>query len=539
MVNKLITLTVFLLLTATAQAQVTAKVSQTEIYDDESLLLTVQVSPINELNPRDIEALESLFTIEQQGRQESRQTINGRTSSQVDFQFRISPKQTGTLGIPNFTVNKEQSQPIFISVLDSGKRQDSLPEDAVIFNATLSSAEPYIDQPIILNLELDYKIQFRNGGIADIALDDFDTIVLNEDQTTKTINGQTYNVYQRSYQLTPKKPGIFSVPKLRFTAEYPNQQQGRFIRFSRTVDIDPINVKGIPDTYPAGAYWLPLASLTIRDNLNKNQTTAQNDHTNWQITMVANGLPATRLPDVLKSFEANLSDDIKLYRNAPNITDNTRVESAAISFLKPGNYTLPDIKVPWWNINTDKLEWATIPARQFNVSASTQSFVQPPVQNAATQNNAPATNANTDMPITMSTDQAEPSYWRTIAVVALLGWLSTALFATWQWRTKNTTKVIADAQHTTKKITMGTLSECYQAYLATLREQHITVAQLSDYLEQAEINQLQQLEAHLYKGSEQKVDLVTLKKIVGKLASKTAKNNKPQTDSRFDLYTPV
>jgi len=539
MVNKIIAFALFAFTAAMSQAQVVAKVSQTEIYDDESLLLTVQVSPVDELNPRDIAALQSLFNIEQQGRQESRQTINGRTTSQVDYQFRISPKQTGTLGIPNFRVNGEQSQPVFITVLDSGQRKDSLPNDAVIFTANLSTNEPYIDQPITLNLELDYKIQFRNGAIADIPLEDFDTEVLNENQTTKTVNGQTYNVYQRTYQLTPKKAGLYKVPKVRFTAEYANQQQGRYVRFSRSVDVDPINVRGIPSTYPAGAFWLPLASLNLQDNLQATQTSNQNDHTNWQISMIANGLPATRLPDVLKSFEANLSDDIKLYRNAPKITDNTRVESAAISFLTPGSYTLPEIKVPWWNITTDKLEWATISARQFIVNPSAQSFVQPPAQNTSPANTSPTAIANTQAPITITDVQPEPSLWRFIAIVALLGWLCTAAIAIWLWQTRKPTRNTDITPQTPKQLNMDTLSQCYQTYLVILREQKIAKTELTEYLDASDIELLEQLEAHLYQGSEQTLDLMKLKKTVAKLASRTKKQNTQQTGNSFNLYTPV
>ncbi len=533
MVRQFLLMFALLLTAVHGAAQVTATVNRTELYDDESLLLTVSVSPIGELNQRDLDALASLFTIEQSFRQESRQSINGKTTTKVDFQFRLTPKQSGTLGIPNFRVNGEQSQPMFITVLESTKRVDDLAEDAVIFTATLSSQEPYIDQPITLTLELDYKIQFRDAKIADVPMDDFDTALLAENQTTKTLNGQTYNVYLRTYQLTPKKPGLYRLPDFRFTAEYPNQKQGRFIRFTRKAETPALTVRDIPADFPAGAYWLPLSDLTLTDNLSTRIESEQNEHIDWQVTMTAQGLPANRLPDVLKGLENSLPDDVKLYRNAPKITETQRLDSAALSFLQPGTKTLPSLRVPWWNTRTDSLEWATLPGKTFVINANPQAqsslpepapLIQPtPVQEDAQVAPLPK-------------QPAEFNVWQWLTIGSMLGWLLSSVIFIVMWRrwqrqlNAKEDSVNPPAKRHAEPVTAG---QCYQAYLRLLRTQRLDDDALTARLADDEIKLLQQLESSLFYNQSATPDITAIQKILKKL-------EKPRptqvAQGRFNLY---
>ncbi|MDO7645033.1 MAG: BatD family protein, partial [Reinekea forsetii] len=127
-----------------AEAAVSAQVDRTELYNDESLVLTVTVSPAAELNSTDLAALASLFSIEQRVQQQSSQNINGRARSRVDYQFRLSSKARGVVAIPSIRAGDEQSEPIFVTVLDARQRGDSLAEDAVQFTGRLSNNRPYV-----------------------------------------------------------------------------------------------------------------------------------------------------------------------------------------------------------------------------------------------------------------------------------------------------------------------------------------------------------------------------------------------------------
>jgi hypothetical protein len=416
--GALITLFLFV---GMAQAAISAQVDRTELYNDESLVLTVTVSPVAELNSTDLAALASLFSIDQRAQQQSSQNINGRALSRVDYQFRLSSKASGVIGIPSIRAGNEQSEPIFITVLDARQRGDSLAEDAVQFSGRLSNNRPYVDQPFEIVLEFAYKIQVK-GAIETIDLDSFETRLVKEENTSTTLNGQTYNLYRQVLELTPKNPGAVKIPTIVFIGEYPDSAQGRYVRFSRTIDLDPIEIRAIPASFPSDAYWLPATSLSLTDNLDTSQPIDQNSHLDWQISTQTQGLAASRLPDPLATISASLDSRLRLYRNEATFSDSQRLDSAALTIDTPGTYRIPAIRIPWWNTNTDTLAWAELPERTIRVVATTQ--VSP-------KGTGQAPGAEPLLsPVTRSTGQPQlapsaPSYWLYATLLAGLGWLLT------------------------------------------------------------------------------------------------------------------
>ena len=47
-----------------------------------------------------------------------------------------------------------------------------------------------------------------------------------------------------------------------------------------------------------------------------------------------------------------------------------RVQSEALVARSGGAWTLPEIRIPWWNTDTDSLEFAVLPAREVKVAAT-------------------------------------------------------------------------------------------------------------------------------------------------------------------------
>ena len=430
-----------------AEAAVSAQVDRTELYNDESLVLTVTVSPAAELNSTDLAALASLFSIEQRVQQQSSQNINGRARSRVDYQFRLSSKARGVVAIPSIRAGDEQSEPIFVTVLDARQRGDSLAEDAVQFTGRLSNNRPYVDQAFEIVLEFAYKIQVK-GAIETIDLDSFETRLVKEENTNTTRNGQTYNLYRQVLELTPKNPGAVKIPTIVFNGEYPDSAQGRYVRFSRTVDLEPIEIRAIPASFPSDAYWLPATEIRLSDNLDTGQPMDTNSHLDWQISTQTQGLAASRLPDPLATISASLDSRLRLYRNEATFSDNQRLDSAALTIDTPGTYRIPAIRIPWWNTDTDTLAWAELPERTIRVVATTQ--VSP-------KGTGQAPGAEPLLsPESRSTEQPElapsgPNYWLYATLLAGLGWLLT--LGLW-WRQVRT----VTTARSTDVLTLGAVS---------------------------------------------------------------------------------
>lgn len=523
MVRHLLLLSLFTL-SSFLHAEVTAIVSNTELYDDESLTLTIRVSPIADLREQDIQALESLFTIEQTFRQTSRQIINGKSSSFVDHQFSLRPKQTGALGIPNFRVGNEQSQPIFITVLDSTQRNDALEEDDVILTVSVSDEMPYINQPIQLTIELAYKISMSQASLADVDLVDFESQLIDEQQTTAQINGQTYNVYRRLIELTPKQAGIFKPEDIRFSGEYANRTLGRYIRFSRKAEFPSIQVMPVPASYPANAFWLPLTSLTINENLSASTELAAEEHLDWQIQIQVTGQNASLLPNMLDKIEAQLPEGVKLYRNPPRIEETRRIETLALSFSEAGTYTLSAIDLPWWNVTNDSIEIARIPEKTFLVKPSAASVT--PVQ--ATQ---PTTIETSDITESAIPGNQTSNLWKWLALVGFTGWAVTAVLLI---RSRKATSAAPPNQPKAEFNSLNSTEALYREYLNLIRQQPNKTTFLNGRLSDADKEEIKKLEAAVLAGANKQLDFKLLNRAMLKLKQQTS--SKPTEEPSFSLY---
>lgn len=139
--------------------------------------------------------------------------------------------------------------------------------------------------------------------------------------------------------------------------------------------------------------------------------------------MSATGLAASLLPPF-----ADLDlDNAKTYADPPDSTEQagadgiiaTNTTTIGIVPIEEGRLTLPEIRIPWWNTETDRPEVAIIPEATYTVLPAIGSVsVAPTIPVTATRRetqNAP--------------QSASSPYWMIFAIAFGLMWLLT----TWQW----------------------------------------------------------------------------------------------------------
>ena len=91
------------------------------------------------------------------------------------------------------------------------------------------------------------------------------------------------------------------------------------------------------------------------------------------LTLQAQGLPSSQLPELPSTQSANYS----LYVDKPMLNHryteqgllSQRDERQALIFQNSGSQKLAAIKLPWWNTQTDQLEYAQLPEQTLLVSA--------------------------------------------------------------------------------------------------------------------------------------------------------------------------
>ncbi len=416
MVRRLILVLATALVTQLGWASVTASVDRTRIFSDETLVLTIRADFPAANEPLDLTALSALFEIEQQSQStQSRYSTGGGSERWREWQLLLRPRETGTVAIPNFKLGGDQTEPIFIQVRDASERQDGLPDDAIILEAELSDTDPYVGQPITLTIRLKYQVRLQ-GNFDTLKLDAFEAEKLDESNTVVQEGNRQYNQYQLVYRLISDRAGLVNIPEIRFSGQYQTGQFNSARRVGRTHPGFGIQVKPIPAAFPNDADWLPAESLSLQDNLPSNLELVTHENLNWVITTRVNGLPATRLPDPVEDLQEN---GFRLYRNAPEFNEgeplNSRKDMNALVFTQPGTYTLPAVRVPWWNLRTDKLEWAELPERTVTVNADPNATVTTvtPTEPVVSDTSAPARTA--------------PGIWPWVSLSLGIGWAATVV----------------------------------------------------------------------------------------------------------------
>jgi hypothetical protein len=423
----LLVLSMLLLISVSIQASVTAIVDRSRLYQDETLTLTIRADFPAASEALDLTALDTLFNVVSQS--QTTQSLYSTAQGQQrwrEWQLRIRPREIGTLAIPNFRLGGEQSSPIMITVMDPADRQEGLPQSAVILSVTFADDRLYVGQSTTLTINLDYQVRLQ-GNFDQLDLSAFTAEKLEEITSQTQHSGQAYRRYQLVYRLTPEQAGTLAIPEIRFVGQYENTTYGQQMRLHRIHPGVDVEVRPIPASYPDDAVWLPAESITLSDNLNSQVRAGVNEHIDWQVTTTILGQPATQLPDPLASLNES---DFRLYRNSPEFNDAgsqaQRTDVAALVFADAGDYTLPAVRVPWWDTNADSLRYAELPARKIRVDGiSNEAMDILTNPSLLTEGDSPAGgSAESNSPTTVAVPGTS-AIWPWISASLGIGWLAT------------------------------------------------------------------------------------------------------------------
>jgi hypothetical protein len=182
----------------------------------------------------------------------------------------------------------------------------------------------------------------------------------------------------------------------------------------------------VPVGFP-GEVWLPARSLSLEENWSIDPASLNvGDSTTRTLTLNARGLQGSQLPP-LSSVQGSLNiPELRFYPDQESIDQSEladglqgrRVQSEALVARSDGAWTLPEIRVPWWNTNTDTLEFAVLPAREVKVAA-TQTADLTTIDAAVGKE---------------ATDIGEAPRW--LWALGGAGWLTAIIFGALLWRSR-------------------------------------------------------------------------------------------------------
>ncbi|WP_428033620.1 BatD family protein [Amphritea sp.] len=397
-----------------AWAQLTVFPDRFAITEGETIQLTVEVDQRTSNRP-DFSPLTRDFHFLGSKQMTVSSYANGANQNTTRWKILLRPRHAGDLQIPALQLNNEYSQPQLITV-DGVAGAAALISNDAFLESSADSYEVYQNSQLLYSVRLFHLDELPPmSSLSEPMIPGSKIVPLGDKQQySRQMKGQSYHVTEQSYAIYPEQPGPLTIPAAHFSAG-PGTPE---------LSTDPITVDVLPRVSQAvRGYWLPAFKLTLED-----LTTAENNLLLGEsqirtLKISAEGLMADQLPALmpLRNELAQITvEDISLEQNvtAKGVV-SSRTETIRITPAERGEVTLPEIIIPWWNINTDKSEQVRLdkvvlkvaPAAPVNKAAVIDAATPEPPHNPPEE---PLNNNSMRVLIWLLT---------AIAIVSSLGWL--------------------------------------------------------------------------------------------------------------------
>lgn len=535
---------------AQAETNVRATVDRSQVSSEETFTLSLTADSILFSGEPDVNALEKDFHII--NRQQSSRTniINGKVNSSRQWDYTLVPKREGTLTIPALPMGKYKTRPITITVSKAAKAQQA-GNESMYMESDVTPRTAYVQQ------ELQYTVKiFTSVNILDASLDapEVDNAVVEaagEERYQSLINGRYFQVIERRYSIYPQTSGNLTIPALTLQARVEGYRPsmldpGRLVvkrSSEHRIKILP------PPAEFKGEVWLPAKEISLEESWSKNPDTLKvGDSITRTISIKADGLLGSQLPALPLTDLKNA----KLYPDQAKIEKGDdqsnwtgiRSESLAIIPTRAGEFVLPEVRIAWWNTDSDRAEFAVLPERKFTVTPALSTGDEintisnsAITNNLAIQNNSASTDgpANTDKNTVLSTAPSNNNVFMWGAIALLL--ISNLGFAIAWWRGRHrispaSTKPEIEHSSENKAFKLLEKSVKSKAAYSELRsalthwgqsycKRPVTLSQLGHAI--PELNTFcQTLDAHLFSGHDIDIDTNALLDTIKKLRNEGA-----------------
>ncbi len=418
--------------------EVTATLDRDHVQLGETVTLNVRVEgDTGGVAAPDLRALSQDFQLLGTSQNNSLSVINGKASSELTFGVALRPRHVGVLQIPTLSVAGARTPPLQLTVTAPNPAAAAATQRDVFMESQVGPAHGYVGQQLTYVVRLYYAN--RIGGDAPLPpqVDGVEVSALGRGLNYDAERGgRTYHVLEQRYALIPQHAGQVQIPPVDFQGEAadpndPDSFFGATVPVSASAPAQTIEVKPAPADW-GGSAWLPARQLSL--GLDGWPTARDAPPRVGQPLNLTMNLQATGLSyEALPALSLPPLDGATVYPDKP-VTGNRqdgqwivgrRQQSFAIVPERAGTLSIPATTLKWWNVLTDKMEVAQIPAHSVTVLPAVGAAATAPPASAGAVDNGVVGNA--------APAAATPTPWRWIALASLGLWLLSVL-AWWLWQ---------------------------------------------------------------------------------------------------------
>ena len=373
-----------LTLLSTAQAQeVEISLDRNEIARGETVTLTIRIYDQRQGMQLDLTPLTSQFDVLGTRTSSQIRSVNGAVEAWTDYIVTLFPLEEGDLIIPELNINGTATAPMVVTVTNEGPRSNQSNEELYLEIET-NKESVYVQEQLLFTVRLYYTINgIRNPQFTELEMENsVIQLIGSPNQYEKLIDGERYGVYEKRYVIFPQRSGPLEVPDILFRGEVTDGSSNFVFRNLNTrrvtafIEGITINVLERPSAVQSDDFWLPVSNLTLEESWSTDLNSLKvGDSLVRTVTMTADGLDGAVLPP----FSPTEIEGLNLYPDPAEIERTfvegaivgTRIEVTSMVPVDSGNIVIPEISIPWWNIETDQIEATVIPATSLVIATIT------------------------------------------------------------------------------------------------------------------------------------------------------------------------
>lgn len=416
----------------------TASVDRDTIGLNETFTLTLRYDEQVNATP-DYELLQKDFDILNTRSGTQMSIINGSMEASTEWKIALAPKRIGKLLIPSFSIEGAVSDAIEITV-EGKSRSPQNADNNVNVEVETSKDSAYVQEQIIVTLRLYTTISLSGMELSQLQVKDAVVVQLDEKQYQTKINGRPGAVIETRYAIFPQQSGELVIPSMLYQVAVDGGHRDIWDRFYGNnqnnilrlrTDEQRLNILPAPAAHSNN--WLPATKVSLSEHWSVSPDALKvGEPVTRSITIKAEGLTAGQI----NPLQMPAINGLTFYSDQAQTDDQktqqgitgSRIETIAIVPTKAGDFTLPEVKVDWWDTTSNTIRTATLPAvtlqvglgnnsgQQFNQQFDQQFNEQ--LQAEAT--NAPATAESTGIQQTASVAYKAPIWLYVTNAIALL-----------------------------------------------------------------------------------------------------------------------
>ncbi len=422
-----------LVTSAPVEAAVEAQLDRSRITEGETVTLTIVTDEARRSLDADFTALEQDFAILDRRSETQLSIVNGRQTAVVRLILTLEPRMAGAFLIPQLSFGNDRTQPIGIQV-DPAPELEPGSQPPVFIEMEVVPAEGpyYVHAQIGLVVRVFYQQNLTEAAISQPEPTPSSVRLMQETPYQAERGGERYRVLERNYAVFPERSGELNIPPMQLTGRLVERRassvwqpavRGRRVQVES--DALQLTIEPKPPEF-SGSEWQPARDYRLTQQISSGDALRVGEPVTRTVIIDAVGLEENMIvepawPDV---------PDSRIYPDQPQgitrddgewVLGHKEFRYAVVP-ENEGDLVLPELRVEWWDTQSNKARTAVLPAHTISVRPSA---LVPPPFSALPVDSGAGEPAASDRP----GDPGEPAYWRWAAMLFAALWLLTLVLA--------------------------------------------------------------------------------------------------------------